>query len=372
LRICYIADGISIHTQRWVGYFARKGHEVHVISNRFPPDCKGYDGNIELHHLTTLFPKLGVIARYLSFPLWVFQVRRLIRKINPNIVDAHFITVYGYLGAFSSFHPLVLTAWGSDILITPKNNPVHKFVTSRALKRADRIICVSPVLKRELLMLDAALEKTHIIPMGIDVQKFTPAAKDLALLQTLGISDSLVTISVRALKPIYNVETLLRAAPQVLREIPNSRFIIAGEGEQRKYLEGLAYALDIAGNVRFVGWITHEELPKYLASSDVYVSTSLSDSLGVSNLEAMACGLPVVVGDLPAIREWITDEANGFIFPLKDHQALAENVVHLLKDESLRRKVGEAGRKVVMERAEYREQMTNVEALYQELISSDI
>jgi glycosyltransferase involved in cell wall biosynthesis len=114
------------------------------------------------------------------------------------------------------------------------------------------------------------------------------------------------------------------------------------------------------------------DLADYLTSSDVYVSTSLSNSLGVSNSEAVACGIPAVVGDLPAIREWIMDGGDGFIFRLKDRQALAENVIRLLKDESLRREVGEAGRKVAVERAEYGGQMANVEGVYQELMAADV
>jgi len=371
MRICYSANGESIHTQRWVNYFASRGHEVHLISSRFTEKFSGYDTRVQMHPLVKLLPQLWRLSGYISGILWLFQIRRIVREIKPDIVDAHFIVVPGYLGVASGFHPLILTAWGSDILITPKQNPILKFITKKAIKRADCIICVSPVLKQELLMLGAAREKIHIIPMGVDVEEFSPKPKDLALLQALDISDSPVVISVRNLEAIYNVETLLRAAAQVLHEIPNTRFIIAGEGEQRKYLEGLANALNITGSVRFVGWIPHSDLSRYLVSSDVYVSTSLSDSLGVSNLEAMACRIPVIVGDLPATREWIVDGESGFIFPLKDQQALAEKIINLLRDNGLITRVGDAGRKVVVESAEYGKQMAKVEKIYQKLVGWD-
>lgn len=371
MRICYSANGESIHTQRWVNYFASRGHEVHLISSRFTEKFMGYDNRVQMHPLVKLLPRIWGLSGYLSGMLWLFQIRKIVREIKPDIVDAHFLVVPGYLGVASGFHPLILTAWGSDILITPKQNPILRLLTKQAIKRADCIICVSLVLKRELLSLGAAPEKTHIIPMGIDVQKFSPKPKDLVLLQTLGIADSPVVISVRNLKPIYDVETLIRAIPRVLQEVPKTKFIIGGEGEQRSFLESKAQALGVSDSVRFVGWIPHDELPKYLVSSDVYVSSALSDSLGVSTLEAKASGLPVVVGDLPAIREWTTDGDDGFIFPLGDYQALAESVVHLLKDESLRKRVGKAGRSVVMEKAEYKEQMTKVEEIYQELMKSN-
>ena len=100
MRICYIADGPIIHTQRWVNYFAGKEeHEVHLISTRFPPGYKGYDKKIKMHPLVRLFPRIWKASGYLSGILWLFQVRRLVRRIRPDILDAHFITVNGYLAA---------------------------------------------------------------------------------------------------------------------------------------------------------------------------------------------------------------------------------------------------------------------------------
>jgi glycosyltransferase involved in cell wall biosynthesis len=365
LRICYIADGISIHTQRWACYFARKGHEVHVISNRFPPDYKGYDRNIELLHLTTLFPRLGVIARYSSFPLWIFQVRRLIREIHPNIVNAHFITVYGYLGAFSGFHPLVLTAWGSDILITPKNNPIHRIVTSRALKRADRIICVSPMLKEETIRLGARPQIIEVTPIGIDTQRFSPQTRNKAMIERLGITDEPVVISTRTLAPVYDVETLIKAIPYVLNEVKNAKFIVAGDGKQRTFLENLARTLGVSGDVRFTGWIPNADLPAFLASSDVYVSTSHSDGTSISLLEALACGLAPVVTDIPANRPWVKDDETGYLVPVGDYKKLASMIVRLLRDGEARARFARAARDIVLAAADYNKEMTKIAELYE-------
>ena len=368
MKICYIADGISIHTQRWVNYFAEKGHEVHVISSRFPYGYQGFDHRIRKHHLVRVVPRLWSLTGYLSGILWLFQVRRLVNGIGPDILHAHYIGVPAYLAVASGFHPLILSAWGSDILINPKRNPLRRFLTRQALCRADRIICVSSALKEEIIKLGAAPDKIEVIPMGVETQKFRPALKSEALLRQLGVAGSPVVISTRSLKPIYNVETLIRAIPLVLEHVPDVKFIIAGEGEERDYLKTLARGLGVSDSIRFVGWIPHHELPNYLVSADVYVSTSLSDSLGVSTLEARACGLPAVVGDLRATREWIVDGEDGFIFPLRDHQVLAQRIVYLLEDENLRKKFGDAGRAIVIEKAEHEEQMARVERIYEELI----
>jgi len=368
LRLCFIASGVSIHTKRWVNYFARRGHEVHLISSSFAEGYEGFDSSVQIHPLIRLLPQIWMLSGYPSGILWLFQVRRLAKEIEPDIMHAHYIGVPAYLGIASGCHPLILSAWGSDILIAPENSLIYRFLTKQALKRADSIICVSPTLKEEVIKLGAAPEKVEVIPMGVETQKFRPALRSNTLLRELGIADSPVVISTRNLRPIYDVETLIRAIPLVLQQIPEARFIVAGEGEQRAYLENMAQTLGIAYSIRFVGWIAHHELPKYLASADVYVSTSLSDSLGLSTLEARASGLPAVVGDLPATREWIVDGEDGFIVPLRDKQALAEGIIRLLEDEGLRKKFGEAGRAIVIEKAEHEEQMARVERIYEELI----
>ncbi|GAI12440.1 unnamed protein product, partial [marine sediment metagenome] len=145
-----------------------------------------------------------------------------------------------------------------------------------------------------------------------------------------------VVISTRNLKPVYDVETLIRAIPLVLQQIPEARFIVAGEGEQRAYLENLARGLGVLESVRFVGWIAHHELTKYLASADVYVSTSLSDGTSVSLLEALACELAPVVTDIPANRPWVHDGENGFLIPVREYEMLADGIIRLLEDEGLR------------------------------------
>lgn len=367
MRICYIADGKSIHTQRWVNYFARKReHEVHLISSRFPSGYKGYDKKIKIHHLVRLFPRIWKVSGYFSGILWLFQVRRLVKKIRPDVLDAHFITINGYLGAISGFHPLLLTAWGSDVLIAPKRNLVHRFLTKRVLKRADCVICWSSGLKEEALKLGAAPDKIEVAFIGVDTEKFSPKQGDRSFLQKSGIStfNSPIIMSTRNLNPIYDVETLIRAIPLVLEEEPEASFFITGEGEQKNYLENLAQELGVKDRTKFVGWISYDKLPQYLASADVYVSTSLSDGTSQSLLEAMACRLAPVVTDIGANQQWVRDGENGFLFPPKDSRILATKIVSLIASEEKRAAFGQVSRKMVVERASYEREMAKVEDIY--------
>lgn len=372
MRICYITGAGSIHTQRWVNYFARKGHEVHLISpGGNSSDSSKVSDKIHLYPLSPVAPRIWPVSKYLSALLWVVQARRLVRKIKPDIVDAHYITVNGYLAVASGFHPLVLMAMGSDILIDSKRNLLWRMLTKYALRQADLVICKSETLRKELLKLGTSPSKIKIIQRGVDTQQFSRQRASEKLRSRLNILKMPTIICIRNLAPVYNVQMLIKAIPLVLGQVPEARFIIGGEGKQKEYLQELAKSLGVSNSIRFLGWIPHNELPEYLASSDVYVSTSLSDGTSTSLQEAMACELAPVVTELPANREWVTDGESAFIVPINDIQSLAERIVYLLNNSEARARFGKRGREVIKERAEYEVEMEKMERVYQGLATGE-
>lgn len=368
MKICFIADAASIATQEWVNYFAGKGHEVHLISSS---PGEGYIEGVQLYHLTVPLPqKFWVALRSINVLARIIKARKLVNRIKPDIISAHYITTNGFLGAISGFHPLVLTAWGSDILLSSEHSFYWRSFLKYALKRADLVTCNSEVLRRGLVGLGVAPAKIRIIYHGVDTQKFEPQPGKECRAR-LGLQGVPVVISTRKLLSLYNVEMLIRAIPLILEHAPQASFIIAGDGEQKEYLRGVASSLGVSENVRFVGWIQHDELQGYLASSEIYVSTSLSDSTSVSLQEAMACELAPVVTDLPANREWIKDGENGFIVPIYNSQALADKIIYLIENKKVREIFGKEGRKIIKARAEYEMEMTKMEGIYQEMLKSE-
>ena len=365
MKICYLATASNIHTQRWVNYFAKRGHEIHLISTMVG---EGYAEGVKIHLLHRFMPKIWAVTKYFSRLLWLISIRKMIRRIKPDILDAHFITTSGFLGVASFFHPLVLSAWGSDILLHPKQSILYKVLTKYALRKADVVICDSETVKAGIVRLGTNSAKIKKIFWGVDTQKFNPQRRDDNLRSKLEVTGAPAIICIRNLRPLYNVEMLIRTIPLILNRVPKAKFIIGGEGEQRDYLKTLASSLGVINSIRFVGWIPHDELPKYLASSDIYVSTSLTDSTSLSLQEAMACELPPVVTDLPANREWVLDGKNGFIVPINDIQILAERIVNLIGNKEIREKFGKSGREIIKEKAEYEREMDRMERIYQELL----
>jgi len=364
MKICYLADAISIHTQRWVKYFADKGHKVHLIS--LTPLGDGDIGNTELYVLKKFRLQIRILSLLINLLSDVIQVRKLMKKIKPDILHAHYITDYGFWGALSGFHPFVLSAWGSDILVNPRESRILRYFVQFALKRADLITTEGENAIEEMIRLSSDPDKINLILHGVDTRKFSP--KDKSLDEEHRAFDSPTVISTRNLTPIYDLETLIRSVPLVLKQIPEVKFIIAGNGAQENYLKDLAKSLNVLDSITFIGQIPHEELPHHLRAANVYVSTSLSDTISESLMEAMACGLAPVVTNVGDNKKWIANGENGFIIPVKRPDLLAEKIIYLLNNEELRQKMGRANWQLIEERVDYKKEMDKMERLYEELI----
>ena len=366
MKICYIGP-LSIHTKRWVKYFADAGHDVHLVTSE---TTSTWDiDNVELHVLSRFGPKTRAINYLINTFPTLKQFQKLIKEISPDIIHAHYIMETAFLGILSNFHPFVVTAWGSDVLIAPKKSKVTRWITSYVLKKADLVTCDAEHIQKTLVQLGATPSKINLIGFGIDTKKFKPKGKNERLSKELGIFDSPIIISLRRFEPIYNVESLIKAVPRVLKEIPKTKFLLIEKGSEEAKLKDLAKSLGVSDNVIFKGWVPASELPQYISLSDVYVSTSLSDAgLAASTGEAMACGLPIITTDFGDNSKWIENEVNGFIVPLKDPGSLASKIIYLLQNEKVGRKMGQANRQIIKDRNDWKVEMGKMGNLYARLV----
>lgn len=363
MKICFLAGANSVHSYRWVKYFAEKGHDVHwisLVSSDFT----------EIRNVTLYEMGGGPVPKALNVLYFTVKTWGLIRNIKPDILHSHYAGSYGLIGALSGFHPFVLTAWGSDILFAGKSKIKGPFV-KYVLSNADLITCDAYHMVEAMINLGAKREKIQLIYFGIDINKFRPGEKNDELKNRFNIpKNSPVTISLRNLEPEYDVGSLIYAIPQVIKEVPNAAFVIAGTGSQEGYLKTLAESLGISKNIRFIGKYSNDDLPHYLLGADIYVSTSLYDAgIAASTAEAMACGLPVVITNSGENDKWIEDGENGFIVPVSSPKVLAEKTIVLLKNNDLRRKFGDNGRKIIEEKNNYYREMEKMEEFYRELIN---
>ena len=262
--------------------------------------------------------------------------------------------------------------WGSDILITPKYAPILRLIVSYILQRMNLITTDANHMKDTMVTLGVYPSKIKIIYFGTDVERFHPGKRDPRLRKNLDCQNSLIVISLRNLEPLYDIETLIKAASLVLEEVKNVKFLILGEGSEEMRLKRLAKDLGVRDKIIFKGWVDQEELPRYLASSDIYVSTSLSDAgLAASTSEAMASGLPVVITDFGENIEWIK-EGGGFTFPLRDYKTLAEKITFLAKNEDVRISFGEINRSTIERKNNYYKEMEKIENEYKNIVKKEL
>jgi glycosyltransferase involved in cell wall biosynthesis len=191
-------------------------------------------------------------------------------------------------------------------------------------------------------------EKVFVIPNGVDTSRFAPQPPSESLRREIGIgqADPIVAI-VAALRPEKNHELYLDIAARTVRELPDTKFLIVGDGPRREPLEQLAAELRVASSVRFLG--TRKDVPQLLSLSDVFVLTSHNEANPVSILEAMSVGKPVVATNVGSIKEAVAEGETGYLVPPGDAAAMTERLVALLENPLRARQMGEFGRGVVID-----------------------
>lgn len=369
MRLCYVANPFSIHTRRWIRYFANRGHEISLIGvapNRkspqpgeFPPNVR-FINLVEQHNIP--------VVRYL---LWGLMARRLVGQLRPDILHAHQVAGDGWVAAATGHHPLVVTAWGSDLLLGPQHSWTQRHLASWVLRRADAVTCVSTQLVEAAQALGADQNRTLVAHWGIDTNLYTPGPAADSLQQRLAPASAAIILSIRALKPVYNPLILAQTIPDVVKQHPEAHFIIrtyAADPETLLQFQTQIATNEVENNVTFVGELANEQdIAELYRLADIAVSVPSSDGTPVSVLEAMACGAAPVVSDLPSLREWITDGENGLLVPVGDPEALAAAIVRLLQQPHLREQFRQRNQEIIHSRADHQIEMQKMEQLYESL-----
>lgn len=356
MRIVLIADATSVHTQRWASYFVQQGDEVHLITYK-PPD--GVIEDVHLHVIKSVFNNL-----YLAFLPRHLKIYLLVRKLKPDIIHAHFISKFGFHAAFLGFNPVVMSAWGDDILIIPFWSKLLWYFTKLSMKKADMIYAVSGDMAEKIIVdFGVDPEKVSVVPFGVDTHIFQPMIKDGAK-----SNSKTIVFSNRNFLEVYNIETLINAIRLVINTNNNIHFIIKGSGPLEESLKELAGNLDVDEYVTFVGWTEYHDMPKYLHNCDIYVSTAISDGTPVSVLEAMACGKACIVTDVGGVSEWIENGVSGCLIPPQNPQILAEKIMELARTPSKCEVLGKEAHRVVTERGDWYNIMKWVREDYKTLV----
>jgi glycosyltransferase involved in cell wall biosynthesis len=209
-------------------------------------------------------------------------------------------------------------------------------------------------------------DRIKVIPNGVDTEKFSPVTDVGAIRSGLGIEDDAPVVGiVAALRPEKNHELFLEMARRVVRQLPNARFLIVGDGLRRADLERRAAEMNISESVLFVG--TRNDVPRLLAAMDVFALTSHNEANPISILEAMSVGRPVVATDVGSIHEAVVQGQTGYLIPAGDASQLSHRVLELLTDTPRRLVMGRAARNSVVERWSIESMVSGYERLIESI-----
>lgn len=360
MKLCIVGDVHSIHVKRFAHYFFEKGYDVHVVTH-----AQGKMDSVFTHYIGPYEAPKRLDYKSIK---QLFEIRKRIRKtiddLKPDLVHALYLQDSGFFAALSHFHPLVVTALGSDVLIYPYKSTAYRIMTRHVLKKADAIHSVGDHLTKKLVKLGASLKKIITVPLGVDLSLFHPDAEPIMKKEN-------IIVSTRSLKPIYNVQLLIKAMPNIIKEVEDVKVIIVGDGEEKDALVASVRKLKLGEHMKFVGAVKHEEIPRWLRAAKVYVSTSLYDGTSISLLEAMVCGVFPVVSDIEANSPWIKDGENGFLVPPDNPELLARRIVEAIGKEELRESAKNKNIGLVRERADWQDNLKKIEELYQRMLKGE-
>lgn len=337
MRILYVSDALSVHTRRWAEMFRDRGDEVHVASFR-PAQIPG----VTVHVLPTA--GLGRLGYLLALPV----LRSLYRRLRPDVVHAQYVTSYGFLAAAAGLRPLVVTAWGTDVLISPRQSRLSRWIASFAVRHAQAVTTVAQHMNAAVVELGIGPAEVAAVPFGVDTEHFRlPAAAP-------GEDGPLRVICTRNFQPIYSVHDVLEAVAAVRARGVALELDLTGDGPLRGELQARAQALGLGEVTRFHGHVDHATLVTLLQRAHLFVTPALSDGNNVSLNEAMASG-PFPIGtDIPANAQWIVHGENGLLYPPGDAQALARCIETAAADRTLRHVATARNRAIVEQRADWR------------------
>jgi len=291
------------------------------------------------------------------------EMKQVLARVQPDLVHAGPIQDGAFLAAKAGFEPLVSMSWGSDLLQRAQSG-LDRWKARKTLKRSAAFICDCRVVAQVAHTLGAVPERMVIFPWGVDLAHFSPSGvKDSR--HPRGAEDSLHLLSTRSWEPVYGIQVLLEGFAILAQRMPDLHLTMLGDGSQRTYVRDFITRHDLQDRIQLAGQVDFIDLPAIYRAADIYVSTSRSDGSSVSLLEAMACGLPALVSDIPGNREWVEAGVNGWLFKNGDPSAFADALQVVSRKRTELPEIGAAGRSIVEHRADWSRNRVKILDAYQ-------
>ena len=326
MRVVLLANAASPHTQRWASALADRGLEVHVVSIR-----ESIIPGVQVHRVGVGDPgRRGVVRSFVSYVRLLLRSKRIITRIAPDVVNAHYSVTHGTIAVLRRLHPVVLTVWGSDVVHS--NRVVHgpkRWLNRFVMRRVDAITASSGFLVAAVRSIVGERVPIHEVPFGVDTTVFQPGGKGSG-----GFSVGFV----KHLEKRYDPGTLVEAFAAITPRVPGARLVMAGGGSLRAGLSRRIAALGLDDRIDLLGAVPHSVVPDLMRTFDVLVNPSRSESFGAVILEASATGIPVIAARVGGVPETVVEGETGILVEPGEAAAVASALLRLAQITAERRR----------------------------------
>ena len=364
--------GVDEYVRQISEKLTKRGHEVCVYTS----DLKQHVNFIKLKDRRKEINGVKIIRG------WSFHPPRLAYPIMPSfplrMLKQRVDLIHGYC---FWYYPAAISAIMAKIkknpfVITPIFNERSSYIWSRykatlgkMLMNADVVITLSEFEKKLIERSEFKVRRFEMLPPGIDPSEYE--AIEYNIYEKYGIGNNRVILFVGRYAQGKGIDVLIRAIPIILKEEPETTtFLIGPDYGEKDNLMALARKLKVDKKVIFAEDFSRPDLISAYKNATVFVLPSRYEVFGIALMEAMMGGIPVVATNYSAIPDVIEEGKTGLLFPLDDHRTLAKNVIKLLKDENLRKRMGEAGREEVRQRYNWEKNIDKLEKIYKGLLAS--
>lgn len=377
MRICLIANPNSIFIKRWAKVYANQNHEVHIIYiDKLQNVTKriSVPGAVvhRVYFITFILLELQTFFNYL-------QLTRLLKKIKPDILHVHILSYHSWLAALSGFHPMIASAWGSDIYIEAKTMKKNRKWVLYTLEKADLITTTSKTLKDEILAnFNVNPKKITRFYWGQNLKTFKrDYEKEVGELRTkYNIRpDTFVVLSSRNMKPSYGIHKIIQLIPMIIRKRKNIKFIFLqgyGISEYVKELKKSISELKLDNHIIFISdFLNDTEFAVINNLADVVITMPDSDQLSSAIKEAMACGVIPIVQDLKVYHELIEDGKNGFLVNRNNLEDVSKRIIYCIDNHpELKEKFAKINRKILEETSDWDKNSKSMLEVYENILKS--
>jgi glycosyltransferase involved in cell wall biosynthesis len=360
MKIIYFSKDYAPHDHRFLSALAETEHEIYYL--RLERGLRQTEDRPVPSRVEQLLWKGGQRQTRLSdgFQL-LMDLRRVIKKVKPDIIHAGPIQTCGLLAALSGFHPLLIMSWGFDLMQDADRGPRWRWATRYVLGRADYFTSDAEVTRQKAISFGMARDRTVVFPWGVDLGHFSPSS-------VVDQQSSAFTLFCnRSWEPRYGVDVLARAFVRVAQQREDVGLMLLSGGSQAAIIRQILERGGVVDRVTFAGQISHKDLPRYYRMADLYISPSHIDGSSVSLMEALACGLPCLVSNIPAHQEWLTDGVNGWTFPDGNVDALASKILAAVEDHASLEKFRRAARATAEEKADWKKNFGKLLEAYEKV-----